>query len=198
MYPLLETIKLKNGILYNLSFHNRRLNKTRKEYFGVSEPLDLSGEVVIPENKKAGLYRCRVIYNPDIEKIEFLPHLYREIKSLKLVEDNLVDYRFKFADRSSLQKLFDEKGSCDDILIVKNGCITDSSAANPLFYDGKAWWTPDTPLLKGTQRARLIDEGKIFECRITPGDLHKYEKVGLINAMLDMEDMPVIDIRQVF
>ncbi|MCD6355308.1 MAG: aminotransferase class IV [Prolixibacteraceae bacterium] len=88
--------------------------------------------------------------------------------------------------------------NCDDILIVINGCITDSFAANPIFFDGKKWWTPDTPLLAGTQRAWLIEEEKLLVCSIPVNDLSKYKKAGLINAMQNFEDMPIIDIENIF
>jgi len=194
MSPLLETIKLKDGRLHNLHYHNKRFNAACREYFGIDDKIDLNELISIPENRLAGLFRCRVTYSPKIEKIEFIPHKYREIKSLKLVTDNSVDYRFKFSDRSHLNKLFELRGHSDDILIVKNGCITDSFTANPVFYDGEKWWTPDTPLLPGTQRARYLEEGKIRERRIIPDDLSRYQKAGLINALWDMEDMPVIEI----
>lgn len=194
MYPLLETIKLLNGRLYNLPYHHARLNAARREYFGVYETLDLREYISIPADKQVGLYRCRVIYAPGIQSIEFLAHEYRNIRSLKLVEDNSIDYRYKYADRRHLERLFEQRGDCDDILIVKNGCITDSYTANPIFFDGRTWWTPDTPLLPGTQRARLLEEKIIFERRITPADLPLYQKVGLVNALQDLADMPVVEI----
>lgn len=194
MSPLLETLKLKDGALFNLAFHNDRLNAARKQYFGVDNALDLRDHIHIPEDKCSGLFRCRVTYAPDIQKIEFLLHEYREIKRLKLVVDNSIDYKYKYADRRHLQQLFELRGDCDDILIVKNGCITDSYTANPIFFDGSVWWTPDTPLLAGTQRARLLKEKMIFERRITPNGLHLYQKVGLINALQGLEEMPVVEI----
>ncbi|VAW18728.1 Aminodeoxychorismate lyase [hydrothermal vent metagenome] len=192
MSPLLETIKLEDGKLFNLEYHNRRLNKARRDYFGLKEEIALEGIITITEEYKTGLYRCRVIYSPEIERVEFVRHQYREVKSLMLVEGNSVDYRFKYTDRKQLLKLFGRRGGCDDILIVQNGCITDSSTANIIFFDGAKWWTPDTPLLPGTQRERLLEEGEIFECRITPGDLNKYINAGLINAMQDLKSMPVV------
>ena len=81
--------------------------------------------------------------------------------------------------------------------MVRKYRITDSFTANPVFFDGGHWWTPDTPLLPGTQRELLISEGKISVCRITPTDLSKYEKVGLINALQDMNDMPVISVENI-
>ncbi len=191
---LIETIKCENGRLCNLEFHQRRFSLARKEYFGEIDIILLNDVLKIPDDAKSGLFKCRVLYSGKIEKIEFLPHNFRSIQSLKLMVDNEIDYHLKYADRERLNQLFEQRGDCDDILIIKNGCISDSYTANPVFWDGQRWWTPDTPLLPGTQRARLLEDGKIKVCRITPADLNKYSKVGLINAMQDLESMPVIDV----
>lgn len=197
MCQFIETIKCKDGRLFNLPFHQKRFNLARKENFGITDETDLKDGIRIPPECSTGLYRCRVIYSETLEKIEFLHHEYRQVKSLKLVEDNKIDYRYKYTNRQYLEELFSRRGECDDILIVKNGCITDSFTANVVFYDGKCWWTSDTPLLEGTQRARLLAEGKIAACRIDPSGLKKYEKAGLINAMQDLEEMPVIGMDKV-
>ncbi len=194
MCQLIETIKCNNGKLYNIRWHNERFNRARKELFGLPHEIDLGEIIKIPENCKKGLFRCRIMYSETIDKIEFVPHSFRKIKSLKLVEDNNIDYQFKFSNRKNLNSLFEKRGNCDDILIIKNGCITDSSTANCIFCDGQKWWTPDTPLLPGTQRAKLIYEEKIEVCRITPATISKYKKVGLINAMWDFGNMPMIEI----
>lgn len=192
MSQLLETIKCKNGKLFNLYWHNSRFNKARKEHFGLFNEIDLGEVITIPENSKKGMFRCRILYSKTIDKIEFIPHLFREIKNLKLVEANEIDYKFKYSNRKNINELLEKRGVCDDIIIVKNNSIADSSTANLLFFDGQKWWTPDAPLLPGTKRAKLIDENKISVCRITLQDISKYKKVGLINALWDMEEMPVI------
>lgn len=197
MSPLLETIKCSNGKLFNIPSHNSRFNKARFECFGILGEINLDEIISIPKNCNNGLFRCRVVYSSQIKKIEFLSHQMRQIESLKLVKSNNIDYRYKFTDRKKLYHLFEQRDICDDILIVKNGCITDSLTANPIFFDGKKWWTPDTPLLHGTQRARLIKEGKIFERRITLNNLLKYKKVGLINAMWNLGEMPVISVEKI-
>jgi len=197
MCQFFETIKCEDGKLFNLKWHNFRFNRARKEHFGNSSEIDLSEIITIPESCKKGLFRCRVIYSKTIDKIEFIQHQYRRIESLKLIEDNGIDYRFKFLDREKLNKLFEKRGDFDDILIVKNGIISDSSIANCIFYDGQKWWTPDSPLLHGTQRAKLISEAKIKTCKITPATISKYKKVGLINAMWDLENMPIIEIDKI-
>lgn len=198
MCLLFETIKCSNGKLFNMEFHQARLEKACVEYFGISAEIKLIERIEIPDFAKTGLFRCRVTYTSQIEKIEFIPHQYRQIQSLKLVVDNDIDYRLKYADRERLQQLFGNRGDCDDIIIVKNECVTDSFAANLVFFDGKKWWTPDTPLLAGTQRKKLLTEGKIFERRITTSDISKYSKVGLINALNDFDEMPKIDIANIF
>ncbi len=192
MCPLLETIKCKDGKLFNTEFHQTRFEKAQKEYFGISPKTKLTEEIIIPEFAKNGLFRCRVTYSEQIEMIEFFPYQFRKINSLKLVEDNTIDYRYKYTDREKLNRLFEKRGNCDDIIIVKNGCITDSFVANLVFFDGEKWITPNTPLLPGTQRAKLLQEEMIFENRITNQDLYKYKKVGLINALNNFEEMQIV------
>jgi len=194
MCQLLETIKCAEGRLENLEFHQARFSHTRKLKFNTKDEILLEQHIQVPDFARTGLFRCRVIYGQQIEKIEFIPHVYRAISSLQLVEDNTIDYHFKYADRKNLEALFEKRGNCDDIIIVKNGLITDCFAANLVFFDGKKWWTPDTPLLPGTQRARLINDGQITPAPITKFDLKKFQKAGLINAMNSMENMPVIAI----
>ncbi len=180
-----------------MEFHQARFENSQNEYFGITPKIKLIEIIDIPEFAKNGLFRCRVNYSKQIDSIEFIPHQYREIKSLKLVVDNEIDYRFKYCNREKLNRLFEKRGICDDIIIEKNGCVTDSFAANLVFWDGEKWWTPDTSLLSGTQRAKLLNEGKILKCRITANDISKYKKAGLINALNNLEEMPVIDVANI-
>ncbi len=198
MSQFFETIKCKEGKLHNLSRHQARFNYTRKVYLGLSTEINLAEIIAIPEACKTGLFRCRILYSEKIEKTEFIPHAYQKIQSLKLVEDHAIHYPYKFADRRRMDQLFGMREDCDDIIIVKNNRITDSSRANVVFYDGREWWTPDTPLLPGTQRARLIDEGKIRVCPIAVSDLRHFEKAGLINAMQSLKEMPVVKVKNIF
>lgn len=197
MYHLLETIKCLDGKLFNLKEHNVRFNAARKKYFGISKKIKLEEFITVPDNCKIGWFRCRVIYMENIENVEFIAYRFREIKTLKLVENNQIDYRYKYADRRKLQELFELRENCDDILIVKNGFVTDSFTANLVFFDGERWFTPNTPLLPGTQRARLLRNHKITECRITRDDITKYKTAGLINAMWDLDNMPKIPVENI-
>ena len=197
MCLLLETIKIVDGKPQNLDYHQVRFENVRKSMFGLKNFELLSEIIKVPEYAQNGLFRCRLLYTEKIEKIEFLPYNFRQIKTLRLVESNGIDYSYKFADRTELEYLFNQKDICDDIIIVKNGLITDSFAANLVFYDGKKWWTPESPLLKGTKREKLLAEKTISACKIEVGDLQKYSLAGLINAMTEFDTMPVITLENI-
>ena len=197
MYQLVESLKLKDGIIQNLDYHQNRINRTLEELFPGADPIELMGTITIPENCRAGLYKIRVVYNRSIEKIEIEPYRLRCIQSLKVVHHESIDYHLKYTDRQVLQELFAQRGTCDDVLIIKNGFVCDSFTANVLFFDGITWFTPTTPLLKGTKRQFLLDEGIIFEKGIREEDISGYQKVGLINALIDFEEMPIIPLDRI-
>jgi 4-amino-4-deoxychorismate lyase len=92
-------------------------------------------------------------------------------------------YDYKFTNRDSINELFKQKGTCDDILIVKDGLVTDTSFANIAFFDGMNWLTPEKPLLQGTCRERLISEHQIFPKMITVDKIFEYKYFTIFNAM---------------
>jgi 4-amino-4-deoxychorismate lyase len=196
MCLLLETIKIENGKLCDIFYHNLRFNKSRKEFFGCSDSVSLENVLKVPPEFRSGLYKCRIIYSDTVKKIEFLPYQKKEIESLKIVVCDSIEYDYKYEDRSGINKLLELKKNCDDILIVKNKKITDASFSNIVFYDGKKWVTPSSPLLKGTKREKLLSERKIIEDEIAVTDLKHFKKAALINCMLDLGDC-VIDIKNI-
>ncbi len=197
MCQLLETIKLENGILFNLKYHNLRFNNARREVFGISENWKLENIICIPQEFRQGLYRCRVVYSEEIQKIEFIPHQLRSIHSLKIVVDNQVEYSYKFANREPINRLFEKKEGCDEIIIVKNGLVTDCSIGNLLFHDGQKWWTPSTPLLNGTRRMQLLEEGLILEKEIRAEEIFSFQKAGIINVFYGMENLQAIPVSRI-
>lgn len=187
MSRFIETIQVFQGELKNLEFHQERFERTRSEALHLNTHPRLEDVITLPEGLEPERIRCRVSYGNDIELIEFEPYYLRRVQSLKLVFTETIDYRFKYADRRDLDKLFQKRGACDDILVVINDCLTDSYYANVILWDGDCWVTPDTPLLCGTMRTSLLQKGLIRENRITLEDLPKYQKLKLINAMNDLE-----------
>lgn len=199
MSLLLETIKVKNKHLVNIAYHNARLNASRSEILGVSSNWDLSSIIRIPDHLTDATYKCRVEYGRDIALIEFIPYQQRAIKALYLVQANAISYSHKYTDRKMLNDLksqIDASGNID-ILIVKNGLITDTSYSNILFFNGKSWFTPDSPLLEGTKRKFYLDHQIIHEMKITPANLKGFSHARIINAMIDLNESADIPIENI-
>ncbi len=136
-----------------------------------------------------GIYRCKVIYKSEIVSVEFAPYIRREIKTLKPIESD-ISYPRKFVDRSGIDKLFLQKDDADDILIIKNGLITDTSIANVAFLDKSGRWiTPKTPLLHGTMRQKLLEDGFLIEGDIEAQSLMDFEEVAIMNALRGFESL---------
>ena len=123
MCLLLETIKIHNNILHNIELHSARLNRSRKELFGCSDPIDLTKAIRLPATPANHVYKCRVIYSEQISKIEFIPYIIKPVTSLQLVEYDSIQYDHKYLDRKCFDELL-QKTNCDDILIIKNGRIS--------------------------------------------------------------------------
>ena len=186
----LETIKILDGVVLHLEYHQKRLNTALNS----TNRYNLYDLIEAPKN---GLYRCRIVYDTKELKIEYLPYTKREIQTLKLVMDDTIEYSKKYANRDEINQLVNQKENCDDILIVQKGLVLDTSVANIAFFDGKEWFTPKTPLLKGTCRARLIDEGKIIEKDISVSEIKCFKKIALMNAMIDFDIIAVDNIEEI-
>lgn len=182
MPHLLESIKLENGQWHHLPYHEQRLQRAQLELFGEVTIQDLARQINIPEDARQGVYKCRVVYGREIEQVEFLPYQPRPVRTLRRVHCDAIDYSHKYADRSLLNDLFAKRNGCDDVLIIKNGLVTDTSYANIVFYDGQRWVTPTHPLLRGTQRQSLLDVGLIQAAVIRESHLAHFQKFQIINA----------------
>jgi 4-amino-4-deoxychorismate lyase len=187
MFPLFETMRIRDGKIYNLSWHQQRLEQSCRRYFGKGAGFALSAAISLPENVKKGLFKLRLLYDPDHFETQYEPYTFKKIITLKMIRDDDIEYSLKYTDRIRLEELLEQKGTCDDILIVKNGFVTDTSFTNIVFFDGSNWLTPKTPLLKGTCRDRLIHEKKMVESDIKPEDLNHFTHFKLINAMRDFD-----------
>lgn len=186
--PCLETICLLDGHLLHLDYHEARLNSARTQLWNAGDPWSLEKLLSGYDLPQQGLFKCRLVYDLELLKFEWEPYLRRPINSLKKVYDNQISYAFKYLDRSSLTNLFAQKGDKDDVLIIKNGLLTDTSYCNIALYDGKEWYTPASPLLPGTQRALLVDSGMIKAASIEENRLSQYQLIRLFNAMIPWEN----------
>ena len=189
---LLETIRIENGEVFNLDYHQERFDRSRLELFNSTTNIELSSLIEAP---KDGLFRCRILYDVDIKSIKYIPYKAKEIKQLKVVSSN-IDYSYKYANREELNTLLLQNSKYDEIIIEKNGFITDTTIANIAFYDNyyKQWFTPETPLLKGTMREKLLKDGLLKTKNIESTEISTYKKVALMNAMIGFKIInPIIN-----
>jgi len=199
MSRLVETIRIENGSPVNIAFHNERMLRTRSDLFGISEHLDLRNVLSVPPEAGTGIFKCRVEYDSEIRKIEYLPYEIRPVSSLKLLVCDDISYSYKFTERNMIDSLYERRGEADDILIIKEGMITDTSYANVVLIDYKGRLvTPSTFLLAGTRRASLLRSGQISEKKITAADLKNYRLLKLINAMIGPDDTAGIPVNNIF
>jgi 4-amino-4-deoxychorismate lyase len=194
----LETICIRDGHPLHLEWHQPRVDATMKHFYPdvpveeITFPLsEILSSCDIPGN---GLFRCRIRYDLNAIAIEFFPYTSRIIKSLQLVEAPAgYDYSYKYADRTAIENLFSQRGDADDILITRDGWITDTSVANIAFRKGSRWHTPSRPLLAGTTWKRLITAGTLIPRPIHRSHLHHYDTFRIFNAMNEWggEEVPV-------
>ena len=177
---LLETIKIENGEIHNLSYHQQRCDRTRKALLNSTDTLNLIDSIEPPQK---GLYRCRILYTNTLHSVKYIPYTPNEIHSMKIVESD-INYNFKYANRDMFISLLAEHNDVDEIIIEKEGYLTDTTISNIAFYSKGVWVTPTTPLLQGTMRQKLLDDGFLQKRNIKKDDLHQYSQVALMNAMV--------------
>jgi 4-amino-4-deoxychorismate lyase len=198
MCRFIESIRVVDGVAQNLKYHQNRVDLVLNKFYKNSyiNLIDTIKEILVPNS--LGVQKLRIVFSNSVDEVSINSYLPQKISTLKLLVDDEIDYSCKFENRDRLNDLFEKRGSADNILIVKNGEITDTSYSNVVFWDGTKWITPKNPLLNGTMRAKLLESSEIIEERITPSDLHKFSKIRMINALMPLESSPDILIKNIF
>jgi 4-amino-4-deoxychorismate lyase len=188
MCRLIETIRIENGEPSLLAYHQERLSRSQAALFDIKEPCSLEKHLSAMSLPQNGLWKCRVTYQTEIEKTEFEPYQRKSIQSLQVVEANDISYDYKFAQRDAINHLFQKKENADDVLIIRNNLLTDSSYCNIALWNGHDWITPLHPLLKGVRRESLLQSGKVKSGNIGLKDLSSFQSFKLFNAMISFEE----------
>lgn len=196
MCRFVESIKLKDGVFYRLKFHQERVNNAFAACFPSVEPINIFENINQSVFPQQGIYKCRIVYDSDLQLLEYTPYVRREIHSLRLMETELESFRYKPEDRSGLNAAFARRDGCDDVLLVKNALLTDTSYSNIALFDGRNWYTPRVPLLYGVNRAELLEKGTLKEKDIKADDLKMYQQISLLNAMIEFGEL-LLDIDKI-
>lgn len=188
MSLFIESICLKNREIRNLEYHQKRMVETRRHFFGLKDDLNFENLIKVQLPASNDKFKCRIVYGKEIEALEIIPYQIRPVQSFHLIKNEEISYPFKFEDRAVFAQLKTNLSEDDEIIIVKNGYITDTSYSNLIFYDGQTWVTPSTPLLNGTMRQYLLATQQICETDITPENLNQFSSFKMINAMMGLDE----------
>jgi len=185
MKRFIESIRIVNTKPVNISLHNERVSKTALHHYGTD--LNLPIDKILNENDISvnTLYKLRIVYSNKLESYSIEPYLQKELRVLRAVTNDNIEYSFKYEDRAALDALYSKRGDCDDVLIIRRGIVTDTSYGNVLYSDGEKLYTPANPLLKGTKREQLLRDGKIIERDLPAGRIRDFLQWYVINSMLD-------------
>ena len=194
MCHLIESIRIENKKPHLLEYHNRRFNEACKLLFNLEEKFDLSNYIRLPADITANRYKYRILFDGQKFTTEIHPYTQKRIKTLNIVRMDDIEYPFKTTNRDKLDAAFSMRKDCDDIIIIKNQLVTDAYFSNILLFNGNEWVTPASPLLKGTQRAFLIDRNQVVEKDVSEEEIHKYIHIKLVNAMIPFERADTISV----
>lgn len=210
MYRFIESIRVIDGEAELLHQHLLRIEKTCHN-FGLNNPLntDTLQKILKQAPKDNQLYKLRISYGlhtddfheKDSEKysFSFIPYIFPRIRTLQTVHHDEIEYSFKYSNRDVINELFGLRNENDDILIIRNGMVTDTSFCNVAFFDGHGWYCPKTPLLHGTRMAELIHRDIIIPEIISTDTISEFEKIRLYNSMIPWTsalEFPVSQIRR--
>jgi len=197
MCLFIETICYDQGQYHQIDLHNERCNRTRNHFFGTVSNLQLELFLAVPSWLKDETVKCKVTYGTEITGIEYGLYKVRPVESLQLVIDDEIDYAYKYADRTKLSQLYQLRDQADDILIVKNGYLTDTSYANIILKKDEMWYSPQYPLLHGTRIESYFRKGVVTPALLRPEDLPLFSEARIVNSMISIENSPVIPLRNI-
>ena len=141
MYQFIESIKIKNGQAFLLNLHQQRICQTFTNFHHKCI-INLHALISSLQPPQKGLYKWRIIYNLNGNfEYQFVPYSFTEIKDFELVENNEIDYSFKYFDRTHLDTM-KKQSLAQEIIIVKKGFITDTTFSNLIFLKDGIWHTP--------------------------------------------------------
>ncbi len=190
---LIETV-LFDKKLKNFDLHIKRAKKSSQYFkwkFDEKEWQTLNKKLKTVNEK----FRIRITYNQSgIQNIETFPVTKRTFNKFKVIKFNK-NYFLKKKNRNSFSILNSAfSADFDELILLKNGLVTDTTISNLAFFDGKEWLTPKYPLLKGTKREELLQKRLIKEANIHGYDLKYFKKMAMINAILGFYEIDKFDI----
>lgn len=197
IFPFFESIRVENGEFQNTKYHLQRMMFTCLRTYNHFDFSNLLEDIVVPDEFREGLVKLKVYYNESQLKFKFSTYERKPAEKLRMIEGGDILYDKKRTDRKAIELLTGQKGDCDDILIIKDGLVTDTSIANILFFHDNIMLTPSDCLLAGTERQRLLKEGLVDAVKIKTEDIPYFDGFCIINAMNPFGSRPIIPVTNI-
>ncbi|MBU3675729.1 MAG: hypothetical protein FGM54_00895 [Chitinophagaceae bacterium] len=188
MFPVFESIAIQDGVYLNIASHMARIQYTAQSLWHLALPANYLQER-LPAFHEPGLFKCRFQYNSETFNLEIKPYERRRIQHLILKEMPDLYYAFKYTHRMALDHWQLELPTHTDVLFTRRGFLTDTSYCNIALMREGIWYTPQEPLLPGTQRAFGLKTGQLHATPISVQDISSYECITLFNAMIPIGEL---------
>ncbi|MDO5017643.1 MAG: aminotransferase class IV [Porphyromonas sp.] len=194
---LIETFCREGGRLLHLPYHRERICRSVGDAVPLEqfiEAVDAAATDLVATDPAAneGTWRVTVTYSEaGIEGVRMIPYQLPEIQKLRVIPLLRNFYSSKWADRSFFDGVKEFLYYGVEPLFTLNGLVTDTSFTNLLFEREGRLFTPKSYLLGGTKRAQLLDKGIVEEVEVTVDSISDYDRVHLVNAMLDPGELTV-------
>lgn len=154
--------------------------------FNANDHIDLRQHIQIPNQYLVGLVKCRIIYDYDILSVSFSSYTIRDIESIAIAQADETSYPYKYHERSNLSAIRDQYRDFDEVIMVRDGLLTDAYYYNIVLKIDGDYLTPRLPLLKGIMRAKLIANQRVIPKDLTLEDLKVSDKIYLVNALTNL------------
>ena len=198
MCRFIESIKVEDGEFKLLGLHQERVRKAMTDFYPNVKVIDLAESLRLTTFPTDGISKCRIVYDTEIRQVEFVRFEKPEIHSLRLVETTVKSLPYKLENRSGIAAAMTQRGDCEDVILVKNGLLTDTSYCNIALFDGENWFTPRIPLIYGVKRTQLLEQGLLIEKDIKTAEILNFQRIALFNAMNEFGsiELDISSIRQ--
>ncbi len=196
MENYLETISIVNKKPLNLYYHQERIQEVFDEKFPQKKAWEIAE--LIPNISEEGWIKLRFVYNDNSFNIELSPYHKKTILKLIFVDIEDYEYSHKYEDRRFLYELLKLHPEYDEVIMVKNGLVTDATIGNIALEKNGKWYTPQYPLLNGTKRRKLLKEKILIPKNIKQEEIQEYDKIAIINAFLDLEESNILSVSNAF
>ena len=103
MCRLVESVRVENGLVLNLEYHQRRLDAALRACVGGNARISLAETITVPPECGSGLFKCRVVFSSHVHLVEFVPYHRKPVRSFALADGGKAIA--KLGDRTAVGKL---------------------------------------------------------------------------------------------